>query len=121
MNNIVFIETPRLILRTVTEKDVDAVASSWELGKSVLSHEEAQAKINWMLDNHEKNAPQNIVHLCLAIIDKGSDEFIGWCGLDHRNRKNEFPVLSIYCVKVIGVMDWERKLPRQSSIMALAK
>ena len=93
MTNPVFIETPRLILRTATEKDVEAVALSWELGKRVLSQEEAQAKIKWMLDNHKQNAPQKIVHLCLSIIEKGSGEFIGWCGLDHRNQTHEFPVL----------------------------
>ena len=93
MANSVFIETPRLILRTVTNHDIEDVALSWELGKRVLSQKEARAKIKWMLDNHKRNTSQRIVHLCLAIIDQGSQAFIGWCGLDHRNRKNEFPVL----------------------------
>jgi ribosomal-protein-alanine N-acetyltransferase len=93
MANTVLIETPRLILRTVTFADIEDVALHWKLDEGAISKKEAEEKIKWMLGNHKQNTPQKIVHLCLAIIDKDTQAFIGWCGLDHRDRKNEFPVL----------------------------
>ena len=64
----VLIQTPRLILRTVTMADAAAVASSWKLDAGPISYEEAQEKITWMFGNHEQNAPGRLVHLCLGII-----------------------------------------------------
>lgn len=46
-----------------------------------------------MLGNHERNAPGDLVHLCLAIIDKDTRQLIGWCGLDHLDRTRSNPVL----------------------------
>lgn len=89
----VFIETNRLVLRTVTADDIEVVASSWKLGGGPISHEEAVAKVHWMQDNHAQNAPGRLVHLCLAIIDKNTQGWIGWCGLDHRDQTKENPVL----------------------------
>jgi len=89
----VFIETARLILRTVTMEDVDSVALCWRLDEGSISRQEAEERIRWMLDNHRQNAPGKVVHLCLAIIDKNIQEIIGWCGLDHRDRSKSAPVL----------------------------
>jgi ribosomal-protein-alanine N-acetyltransferase len=89
----VLIQTPRLILRTVTMADAVAVASSWKLDEGLISHEEAKEKITWMLGNHKQNAPGRLVHLCLGIIQKNSQEFIGWCGLDHTDQTKANPVL----------------------------
>ena len=93
MASSVFIETSRLILRTVTPDDIDSVVLSWKLDEEPISHEEAEHQVNWMLDNHRRNVPGSIHHLCLAIIYKETREYIGWCGLDHRNKTREFPVL----------------------------
>jgi len=79
----VYIETDRLILRTVTMDDIEDVALTWKLDDDAISHEEAEKHIKWMLDNHERNAPENFIHLCLVIIHKENNKFIGWCGLDH--------------------------------------
>ncbi len=87
------IETARLILRTVTMEDVEGVARSWRLDEGPISRQEAENKVRWMLDNHEQNAPGRLVHLCLAIIHKDAQEFIGWCGLDQRDRTKTAPVL----------------------------
>lgn len=87
------IETARLILRTVTMEDIDAVAESWRLDKGPLSREEAHERIAWMLDNHSQIAPGALRHLCLAIIDKETQTFAGWCGLDHRDPVQTHPVL----------------------------
>jgi RimJ/RimL family protein N-acetyltransferase len=87
------IETARLTLRTVTMDDVEAVALTWKLNGHSISHEEAGKEIRWMLDNHERNEPGKFIHLCLAIIHKENNEFIGWCGLDHRDPIKPNPVL----------------------------
>jgi len=93
MTTSVLLQTPRLILRTVTTTDAVAVASSWKLDAAPISHEEAKEKITWMFGNHEQNAPGRLVHLCLGIIQKNSQEFIGWCGLDHTDQTKANPVL----------------------------
>jgi len=87
------LETPRLILRTVTEEDVDQVAQSWNLDEGPISREDAQDRITWMVDNHRQNGPGRLLHLCLAIVLKDGGGFIGWCGLDHRDRSRPHPVL----------------------------
>jgi len=81
----VCIETERMMLRTVTMVDIEDVALTWKLYEHKISHEEAEEAIRWMLGNHERNTPEDFIHLCLAIIHKEDDRFIGWCGLDHRN------------------------------------
>ena len=73
--------------------DVVDVASSWKLDDGPISREEAADEINWMLGNHKRNSPGKLVHLCLAIIDKDTQEFIGWCGLDHLDQTKKNPVL----------------------------
>jgi len=85
--------TARLILRTVTMDDVEQVALNWNLGGAPISREEAQDRVLWMLENHTQNAPGRLTHLCLAMIDKEAQAFVGWCGLDHRDRTRPAPVL----------------------------
>ena len=89
----VSIETERLHLRTVTLEDVEGVISSWNLDGERPARSEAIAKINWMQENHQLNRPGRLVHLCLAIIYTETREFIGWCGLDQREKSQVHPVL----------------------------
>lgn len=89
----IVIESPRLILRTVTLADINHVALSWKLDAPPISPEDAEKTIRWMCDNHKQNTSNKLVHLCLAIIHKQDGEFIGWCGLDHRNKEQKHPVL----------------------------
>lgn len=89
----VCIETARLILLTVTLQDIDRVAESWRLDEGPISLEAARGRVQWMMDNHAQNMPGRLVHLCLAILDRRSPEIIGWCGLDHRDRSRDNPVL----------------------------
>lgn len=93
MPTCVQIETARLILKTVTMRDVQDVAFCWQLDDPPISLQEAESKVSWMLANHEQNTPGKIEHLCLAIIEKDSRQFIGWCGVDHRDRTRSSPVL----------------------------
>lgn len=89
----VMLETPRLLLRTVTMDDLEAVARSWNLDGEPLSQKEAENKVAWMLRNHRQNTAGRLVHLCLAIVAKETQAFIGWCGLDHRDTAEAHPVL----------------------------
>jgi ribosomal-protein-alanine N-acetyltransferase len=89
----VSLETPRLLLRTVSLEDIDAVAANMNLDELPISRLEAKNKVNWMLANHRQNAPGKIAHLCLAIIHKDTQEWIGWCGLDHLDLTRPNPVL----------------------------
>jgi hypothetical protein len=73
----ILLRTPRLILRTVTIDDLDAVASSWKLDEGPIFRQEAGEKIKLTLARHEQNKPGNLLHLCLAIIPKGTQEFKG--------------------------------------------
>jgi len=93
MTSDVLLETANLILRTVTMADIDGVVSSWNLDEEPISHSEAEQKINWMLSNHAQNVPGKIIHLCLVMIFKDTNEFVGWCGLDHTNNKDADPAL----------------------------
>jgi len=93
MPKAIKIETGRLMLRTVTMDDVEAVALTWKLNGNPISFEEAEKEIRWMLDNHDRNETGGFTHLCLAIIHKGDNAFIGWCGLDHRDHDRQNPVL----------------------------
>jgi RimJ/RimL family protein N-acetyltransferase len=93
MTSAIVIETPRLILRTVTLADVDGVACSWKLDEGAISPAEAEQKIERMMAHHALNRPGKIVHLCLAMIFKSTNDFIGWCGLDHTNPKDADPAL----------------------------
>ena len=87
------IETTRLILRTVTKDDVEAVAQHWNLDGAPLTREEAEKRVARMLENHAKNRRGKINHLCLAIIRKETGEITGWCGLDHLDRGWPNPAL----------------------------
>ena len=93
MKTNILIQTKRLILRTVTLADREHVASSWKLDSEPISLNEAEQKILWMQANHEKNLPGKIFHLCLSIIIKDTNEFIGWCGLDHLDQEKTDPAL----------------------------
>jgi ribosomal-protein-alanine N-acetyltransferase len=74
-------------------EDVDDVALSWSVDGGPISRQEAEDRVNWMLENHRHNAPGRVRHLCLAVVHQPDRRFIGWCGLDHRNPAKAHPVL----------------------------
>jgi RimJ/RimL family protein N-acetyltransferase len=73
--------------------DVENVALSWKLYDGPIAHQEAENQIAWMYNNHQQNTSERLIHLCLAIIAKETQDFIGWCGLDHRDPTQAHPVL----------------------------
>ncbi len=93
MTSDVLIETPRLVIRSVTLADIENVASAWRLDAGPIPLAEAEQKITRMRSNHAQNRPGRLVHLCLAIILKATGAFIGWCGLDHLDQTRMDPAL----------------------------
>ena len=78
-------KTKSLILRTVTDKDLEEVARTWPSDHRPVSETEAKAAISRMCQNYEKNRLGCIYHLCLAVCGKDNPKTImGWCGLDGR-------------------------------------
>lgn len=77
--------TKDLLLRTVTDNDIEEVARMWEFEKGKIPPDEASKAIRYMQDNHKRNRHGSIYHLCLAVYVKGADIIIGWCGLDGKN------------------------------------
>ena len=76
------IKTNDLLLRTVTEKDINEVARTFEYPNDI-SPEKAEKAIQGMIKNHQQNKVGYIKHLCLAVCLKDNPEkIIGWCGLD---------------------------------------
>lgn len=76
------LHTQDLVLRTVTDADIEEVARTWDLQEGAISTDEALNSIEGMQNNHSKNEIGRIYHLCLAIFEKGKQAIIGWCGLD---------------------------------------
>ncbi len=75
--------TERLILRTVEQRDVKEVARMWDFERGPIPEEEAGRVLERMAENHRKNRPGRIYHLCLGVAEKSAPEtIIGWCGLD---------------------------------------
>ena len=71
-----------LLLKTVTNADINEVARMWEFEKGCISLAEAQNAIEYMQNNHKQNRTGYIYHLCFAVYEKDKDRIIGWCGLD---------------------------------------
>lgn len=87
--------TENLMLRTVTDNDVDEVARMWKYEKGSISLEEAREAITYMQDNHQKNKREYIYHLCFAVYKKGESRIIGWCGLDGKYSPGETVIFYI--------------------------
>ena len=75
------LHTQDLVLRTPLEADLAEVRRMWRMGAPV-SEEDARQALEKMARNLQRNRPGRIHHLCLAVFKSGSDEIIGWCGLD---------------------------------------
>ncbi len=79
-----------LILRIVTEDDLEEVARTWPSDHRPVSVSEAKSAIERMRENHEKNTDGRVYHLCFAVCGADSPRMImGWCGLDGRRNHAE--------------------------------
>lgn len=74
--------TKSLILRSVTELDINEIARMWKYPEKTTI-EDAHDALAYMELNHSQNRPKAIYHLCLGIFRKEEPlKIIGWCGLD---------------------------------------
>jgi ribosomal-protein-alanine N-acetyltransferase len=88
------LETPRLILREMTEADADALfalsqnpsVTRYIIGESALAtHEEALAVLR------ERVFPQYALGLGRwACVEKASGDFLGWCGIKYLAEHDEY-------------------------------
>ena len=81
--------TNDLLLKTVSDEDLNEVARMWEFEKGPISFNQAQEAIDYMQNNHKQNRFGTIHHLCFAIFEKGKHSIIGWCGLDGQCTKGQ--------------------------------
>ena len=74
--------TKDLILRTLTESDIDEIARMWRHPETITT-QEAQSVLEKMAYRHSLNCTKAIHHLCLGVFQKEAPmRLIGWCGLD---------------------------------------
>ena len=79
------LHTDDLLLKTVTDDDINEVARMWKFEQGSISLTEAKEAIEYMQNNHKQNRTGFIYHLCFAIYEKGKNNIIGWCGLDGKS------------------------------------
>lgn len=76
------IKTNDLILRTMTENDIEEIARMWKYPHETTI-DKAYEALKYMEDTHNKNRKKSICHLCLGVFQKQEPNIIiGWCGLD---------------------------------------
>ena len=81
--------THDLILRPVTENDLDEIAGMWKYPEKI-SREDARKALEKMESRHHKNRIKAIYHLCLGIFRKEEPEkLIGWCGWDGNTHRTQ--------------------------------
>ena len=74
--------TDDLILRTVTDNDIEEIARMWEYPHETTI-DKAYEALNYIETTHSKNRQKAICHLCLGVFRKEEPKvIIGWCGLD---------------------------------------
>jgi ribosomal-protein-alanine N-acetyltransferase len=82
------IETQRLIIRPFDLRDTDSLHEilgqeevTRYLPEDVMSLEEVKRTVAWLTECYQKNTPDHIVKLTLAVVWKEDLRLIGWCGL----------------------------------------
>lgn len=87
--------TDDLILRPVTESDMDEIARMWKHPEKI-ARKDARKVLETMEQRHSKNRANAIYHLCLGVFRKDAPgTLIGWCGLDGRGAQNEIVLFYI--------------------------
>ena len=94
MKEIEILETERTIMRKLTKEDANHFYTL-NLDQEVLKYtgdkpfENLQASIDF-LTNYDQYEKYGVGRL--AVIDKATSEFLGWCGLKFSEDKNEYDI-----------------------------
>ena len=82
------LKTDRLIVRAYTMEDLTAlyaIVSQEEvmrdLPEGVMSLEQTEKALRWIIDCYGKNAPEKIVKFSVGVVERETNTLIGWCGL----------------------------------------
>jgi ribosomal-protein-alanine N-acetyltransferase len=82
------LETDRLIIMPFKMQDIEAVhqmLSNEEvmryLPDGIMSLEKSKEVLEWLIKCYDKNTPERIVKLTLAVAMKEDGRIVGWCGL----------------------------------------
>lgn len=82
------LETERLIVRAYTMADLEdlyAIVSQKEvmehLPEGILSREQTEKTLKWIIDCYGKNRPEKIVKFSAGVVEKATNRVVGWCGL----------------------------------------
>ena len=87
--------TKDLILRAVTEADLEEIARMWKYPE-IISLDDARKALAKMELRHSKNRIKAICHVCLGVFQKDDPtRLIGWCGLDGQVSPNEIVLFYI--------------------------
>ena len=87
--------TKDLILRPVTENDIEEIARMWKHPEKI-SVEDACKVLKKMEQRHSKNRTKAIFHLCLGVFRRDDPRtLVGWCGLDGRVSPKEIVLFYI--------------------------
>ncbi|HOP27753.1 MAG TPA: GNAT family N-acetyltransferase [Candidatus Sabulitectum sp.] len=87
MRELITIRSGELVLRELAEED------STKIALHGADESAAADMIQRIAENHRRNSPGNLFHLCLGIFMKGTGDFAGWCGLDNTGEGRPNPVL----------------------------
>jgi ribosomal-protein-alanine N-acetyltransferase len=82
------LETDRLIIMPFKMQDIEVVhrmLSDEEvlryLPDGIMSLEKSKETLEWLIGCYDKNTPERIVKLTLAVARKKDEKIVGWCGL----------------------------------------
>jgi ribosomal-protein-alanine N-acetyltransferase len=82
------LETERLFLRPFDLRDSESLHGILQqeeviryLPEDVMSLGEVKRIVAWLTECYQKNTPEHIVKLTLAVVWKEAQRLIGWCGL----------------------------------------
>jgi ribosomal-protein-alanine N-acetyltransferase len=81
------LKTDRLVIRLFNKDDLDSfhyIVSQEEvvryLPETVMSRREAEEILNWLIECYSRNKPEKIIKFTVAVVDRKTDQVIGWSG-----------------------------------------
>jgi ribosomal-protein-alanine N-acetyltransferase len=82
------LETDRLIIMPFKIQDIEVVHQMLSdeevmryLPDGIMSLEKSKETLDWLIRCYDKNTPERIVKLTLAVVRKKDEKIVGWCGL----------------------------------------